>query len=350
MKTPRMANAIGYIDEDLIAGAACQKTEKQNTVFKWCAIAACVAAILAVVLTVAPMIGRDDPIVSGPPVIEGTFAPTEPPKYYAYGIAEGAFSAYTGGKTIDADRVGNKLEDVVVTAGWKNEAGEWISSENLNAEVYAIEGIESDAAVALKFTDAGETVTTTQYYVIAHPNAGYRGMVFPNYSKENPVRYLEEGAMGKSNGWQDFGTTGEIRTITVPVGSIFVYQMYSYYIRNDLRHIYSAEELPNKLEDLPAWLADTEAEGRKAFWYSMGRRLPEHIAVEGRTAIAAENGAMQFVSAEYKVRLDGKEENWVVYFIEEDGVYSAFALEINQNYAFVKSYSESIVKSYQKKP
>ena len=34
-----------------------------------------------------------------------------------------------------------------------------------------INGVSSDVAVALKFLDKGEAVTTTHYYVILNPNA-----------------------------------------------------------------------------------------------------------------------------------------------------------------------------------
>ena len=92
-------------------------------------------------------------------------------KYYDYGINSGAFATYISGKVIDAEKVGTKLESVTVIGGWKNEAGEWISTEALNAEVYEITEIDSGIAVALKFVDQGEAVTTTHYYVIMNPNA-----------------------------------------------------------------------------------------------------------------------------------------------------------------------------------
>ena len=37
--------------------------------------------------------------------------------------------------------------------------------------MYEITGIDSGIAVALKFIDQGEAVTTTHYYVIMNPNA-----------------------------------------------------------------------------------------------------------------------------------------------------------------------------------
>lgn len=190
--------------------------------------------------------------------------------------------------------------------------------------------------------------------MISHPNAEYNGMVFPDYKAENPVRYPDESDMGKCNGWQDFGISGEIRTITVPIGSTYVYQMYSYYIRNDLQHLYREGKLPESLSALPDWLADMAAKGRKSFWYSMGQRLPEQVTLTATSEIISDGGDTRFIKAEYVILLKDhegmdKEENWVVYLMEENGVYSAYAVAAHENFEFVKSYSESTVKSYQKK-
>ena len=35
--------------------------------------------------------------------------------------------------------------------------------------------------------------------------ADYNTISFPNYTEENPVRYLQENEFGKYDGWQDFG-------------------------------------------------------------------------------------------------------------------------------------------------
>ncbi len=105
----------------------------------------------------------------GPGEDTGEIAPAES---YVYEINEGQFSAYVGGKVIAEDKVGEKVTDVTLTAGWKNAAdAQWIFWEKLRGEVYSIEGIESNVAVALKFIDKGEAVTTTHYYVIMNPNA-----------------------------------------------------------------------------------------------------------------------------------------------------------------------------------
>ena len=93
-------------------------------------------------------------------------------KYYDYKICDGKFSSYIPGKVIEERNIGSQLENVTVAAGWKNIAGEWVSeTENLRGEVYEIHGISTDIAVALRFIDQGEAITTTHYYVIMNPNA-----------------------------------------------------------------------------------------------------------------------------------------------------------------------------------
>ena len=344
MKTPRIVNAIGYIDDDLIENAARSKASRNAIIVKWSAIAACFVIALAAVFAIPHMLGENPPIPPDDHTVTG--------KYYDYGVKDGEFAAYIGGEIVDEDRIGNKIEDVIVTAGWKNNEGEWISAEELKAEVYEIEGVKRDVGVALKFIDRGDEVSTSDYYEMIHPNAEYNGMIFPDYNKENPVRYLEEGDMGKYNGWQDFGAKGEIRTVTVPYASTYVYQMYSYYIRNDLSHIYAEENLPDELENLPAWLTEISAEGRKSFWYSMSGRLPEAVTLIQASKLELEDGDVKLIKAEYQICVNGsakKEEDWVIYFMEEDGIYHAYAVVAYENFDFVKSYTVTIVKSYKTK-
>ena len=66
---------------------------------------------------------------------------------------------FVGGKVIVEDKLGNKIADVNLTAGWKDDKGEWTSeTEALRGELYAINGVSNDVAVALKFIDKGEAV------------------------------------------------------------------------------------------------------------------------------------------------------------------------------------------------
>ena len=166
MKTSRIVNAVGHIDDDLVSGANRAKVIKKNAWLKWGSIAACFAIMLmAAVVAVPMMFEGDDPV----PPIDNKY---QYESGYFYQINEGAYSTYVGGKVIAEDKIGNKIADVNLTAGWKDDKGEWESeTEALRGEVYTINGVSNDVAVALKFLDKGEAVTTTHYYVIMNPNA-----------------------------------------------------------------------------------------------------------------------------------------------------------------------------------
>ncbi len=176
MKIPRVVNAAGHIDGDLIAAAAENKKKAQTAPWlKWGSLAACFALLLLGAVSILPGMQIEKNIV--PPLPPATTAPANEggdnafEKRYAYGIGEGRFSTYIEGKVIAEEKVGDKIGRVAVTAGWKNRAEEWLSTEDLQAEVYALEGISEDVAVALKFIDQGEAITTTHYYVILNPDA-----------------------------------------------------------------------------------------------------------------------------------------------------------------------------------
>ena len=187
MKTPRIVNAVGHIDDDLVSGANRAKVAW----LKWGSIAACFAIMIMAAVIAVPMLFEEDSPVFPPD--NGSFGNEDnstvvPPNngvngdgngevevelesYYDFEINSAIFTTYIRGKVIAVEKVGSKLESVTVTGGWKNAAGEWISTENLNAEVYEITGIDKGIAVALKFIDQGEAITTTHYYVMMNPGA-----------------------------------------------------------------------------------------------------------------------------------------------------------------------------------
>lgn len=229
MKTPRIVNSISHIDDDLINSATkSKKVAKKNIWIKWTSLAASFAVIIIVAAVAVPTLFGDGnttlPVVSGdnttinnsesatPTTNDngGTTAPTvnqetthinnteattsggndnttsatnndsttQPAheavlsEAYFYNVSEGVFSTYIlCGKVISEDKIGNKIDDVSVSAGWKNNANEWLTTETLRAEVYLINDISKDVAVALKFIDKGDALTTTHYYVIMNPEA-----------------------------------------------------------------------------------------------------------------------------------------------------------------------------------
>lgn len=243
MKKPRIVNAVGLIDDDLIIEATKHKEMKKNNLpFKWVSLAACFAVILIAAVAAVPALSGggniapsidmvnttfpisnkstapafNNEIVNSPVTAENTnpsvnsentnpsvnneyytnsddytesIEPTVNTentemfvneqygyvKRYFYKVSEGEFSTYDGGRVISEDKVGEKIADVSVTAGWETWGGanllESVIKETLRAEVYSIDGIPNDTAVALKFIDKGEAVTTTHYYVIMNPDA-----------------------------------------------------------------------------------------------------------------------------------------------------------------------------------
>ena len=172
MKKEKLYETIGDINENYVNEAHMTAKKSRPGWLRWGVMAACLALVVMVVTVAMPTVFNN---TDTPPAI-GDTSPTVSAenKYergYFYHVDEGAFSTYVGGKVISEEKLGSKVEDVSVTAGWKNAAGEWISTENLRGEIYLIDGVSSDVAVALKFLDKGEAVTTTHYYVILNPNA-----------------------------------------------------------------------------------------------------------------------------------------------------------------------------------
>ena len=247
MKTPRIVNAIGHIDDDLINSAMkSRKATRKNTWIKWTSVAACFAVTATVAIAAAPtlfgngnaslFIKAGDEIVNAGDVkpsinkngntdytSENKITPqkengnstdvtsdntttaanndstTKPvtgheavlSEAYFYNVSEGVFSTYIlCGKVISEDKIGNKIDDVSVSAGWKNNANEWLTTETLRAEVYLINDISKDVAVALKFIDKGDALTTTHYYVIMNPEADLTSV------KEYLIRPLEPNNTG----------------------------------------------------------------------------------------------------------------------------------------------------------
>ena len=186
------ADTLSSIKDKVYAKTNLKKERKpnKNVWLRFGAIAACFLLIVSAVIAV-PMLFEEDSSVSPPD--NGSFgnegnSTVVPPNngvsgdgngevevelesYYDFEINSAIFTAYIRGKVIAVEKIGSKLESVTVTGGWKNAAGEWSSTESLNAELYEITGINSGIAVALKFIDQAEGATTTLYYVMLNPNA-----------------------------------------------------------------------------------------------------------------------------------------------------------------------------------
>lgn len=90
---------------------------------------------------------------------------------YVYRIADGAYAGYIPGRVIASERVGEKLEDALVTGGWQYADGSMPESEDLKCEVYRISGVDPSVAVCIRFVDKGDALTTDHYYVQYNPSS-----------------------------------------------------------------------------------------------------------------------------------------------------------------------------------
>ncbi len=193
------------------------------------------------------------------------------------------------------------------------------------------------------------TTSTTESTILEVDNFDYTSLTFPNYSLDNPARYLSEDEYGNEyHGWQNFGLTGEIMTYPW-IKTTYTYQMYSFFIRTDLQTLYNDVNLPDTLSTLPEWIANTQGDGNRILWYSMGQSLPEEIILLDVETITATNNAQTFIRAEYSVTINTHLQQWIVYFMDVDGVYSSYSIRVNDNYDTVLSTADFIVQSYQLK-
>ncbi len=192
--------------------------------------------------------------------------------------------------------------------------------------------------------------TPTETTISTQPETddfNYSSLTFPNYSQINPVRYLSQNEIGFYNGWQDFGLSGEIKTHPWHQAT-YTYQMYSYFIRTNLQDLYGEVLLPQSFEDLPQWVAQTEADGHRILWFSMtGRTLPNQIELLQTEVLANTSETQTFIRAEYRVTLSETIQQWIVYFMEVDGIYSSYSIRVNEFYDQVLSTGDLIVKTYQ---
>lgn len=92
-------------------------------------------------------------------------------KKYVYEVVDEEYSDYIPGKVIEEEKVGEKLGDVTVSAKWVYYDGHSSEPETLRGAVYAIKGVNKNTAVCIRFTDKGEALTTTHYYVMIDPQA-----------------------------------------------------------------------------------------------------------------------------------------------------------------------------------
>ena len=170
MKKEQLYEAIGEIKDTYITEARSEKRKRAPLWIKW----GSVAASLAVVILIGCFVLKGQSWKEDLPAtesVEASLGETAFGTRYVYRVREGAYASYIGGKVIEKGLLGERLESVTVSGGWITEEGQEPTDEILSAEVYAIEGVDRSVAVALKFLDKGDALTTTHYYVILNLEA-----------------------------------------------------------------------------------------------------------------------------------------------------------------------------------
>ncbi|MBR6426908.1 MAG: hypothetical protein IKS28_03680 [Clostridia bacterium] len=179
-KEDTVRRAIGGIDDDLIEGSektAVKKTAGMSWV-RWGTIAAAFVLVAAFSVFVLPgMLKNNGPVIPDTPTAPsgngtgdgGSEFAFE--KAYNYSVDEGRYVSYVRGTAIADKYVGDKLDDVTVTAGWVDANEKKLTEEHAKAEIYEISGVSTDVAVAIRFIDQLEAQTTTMFYVIMNPTA-----------------------------------------------------------------------------------------------------------------------------------------------------------------------------------
>ena len=133
-----------------------------------------------------PTTATDSPSVDSTTKVPESFLE----KAYVYSINDPAYSTYLFGKVIDPSKVGEKIGDATVTAGWKYADGTMSDTEQLRCEIFQINGIDPETAVCIKFIDKGEALTTDHYYI--HYNVEADLSAVSDYVISAPVPNGEE--------------------------------------------------------------------------------------------------------------------------------------------------------------
>lgn len=239
----------------------------------------------------------------------------------------------------------------IVPITWEIDHPEIITAEGI---IHQPDHETGDVTVTLTATITWGSATQVKVFtatVLALPGSddfNYNALSFPNFSSINPVRYLDQDPRGNDiNGWQDFGLSGEIQTHPW-AWMTYTYQMYSYFIRNNLQELFAGVSLPQEVGDLPEWFADPQGDGHRILWFSMGT-LPTAITLTDTESIVSTNGIQPFLRAEYEVTVNDVHQQWIVYFMDVEGVFSSYSIRVNESYDQVKSTTDFLVQTYQLK-
>lgn len=194
MKNEKIIEALGGIDPRYIAEAAEYSpapsgVRARPSHRRIALVAACAALMLVTLIFTLPMmmplstpesgeielvglwseylLGGGDKIASEGVLVEA----------WLRNISTEGYERYESRHTIAPEHVGEKLGDVEVYNRLYRYLDDTVSGEEyLDAEIFRIKGVAPAVSFCLRYTEQGEALTTTHYYVFYNKDASYRDL------------------------------------------------------------------------------------------------------------------------------------------------------------------------------
>ena len=199
MKTPRIANAIGQIDDDLVAGAAKCKTKNKKHWLKWGSLAACFAVLVIAGAAILPSLFRENVTPEGTDSRYKDFSiqaseseivwPWEYQTIYEkYRNVEIDGIEYHGkGRAVSAAWIGESIGNYTVVGYDEVNNGKKYSAE---FEAYALKDIAQSQFIAVKMENSYYVFQNDEY---APPNTLGELMDAVNLSEVVELQRFSEG-------------------------------------------------------------------------------------------------------------------------------------------------------------
>ena len=108
-----------------------------------------------------------------------------------YNISNSKYSSYVSASVIDEKYVGEKIGDVSIRAFWRNFLNKTDSDEEiLDAVVYSIKGVDSNAAVCVKYISESKKVNEQCYYTFVNSIVDSGSRISDVYSSFDAQSYM----------------------------------------------------------------------------------------------------------------------------------------------------------------
>ena len=199
MKTPRIANAIGQIDDDLVAGAAKCKTKNKKHWLKWGSLAACFAVLVIAGAAILPSLFRENVTPEGTDGRYKDFSirasesaivwPWEYQTVYEKyrNVKIDGIEYHGNGRAVSETWIGESIGNYTVVGYDEVNNGKKYSAE---FEAYALKDIAQSQFIAVKMEDSYYVFQNDEY---APPNTLGELMDAVNLSEVVELQRFSEG-------------------------------------------------------------------------------------------------------------------------------------------------------------